>query len=612
MSSQINKSFQAGDKNVKYTSKDFASLKSNLLEFAKSYFPKTYNDFSDESPGMMFIEMASYIGDVACFYSDYSFKERLIDYSSERKNLINLARFNGYKIKPTKPAVGVLDVYQLVPAIYSEESLDYIPDERYCLILQQYMELKNSRGESYITSEPVDFRQNTEISPRVATIYSRGANNVPQFFLLKKQAKIISGKILTYDVAITTAEQFKRVKLPENNVLEIISVVDSDSNRWYEVEYLAQGVIQVEDDTNFSASVQTIQNLITSKKFITSVDEENMTSLIFGPGTENFQGKVVYPSAENINVGFNGNNTRDIFMDFTKLFDGNNLGEAPANTTLTIEYITGGGLQSNSNVDEIQTIQRYTVLNDKSGFTPGQLDLFNTILTSLKVNNTVPAVGGDGEESLESIRQNAKKEFMSQGRAVTSDDYIVRVLTMPSKFGNVAKVYATANPEQNSSINLYILTYDSNKNLVPCNDIIFKNIKKYIEKYKLLTNSINIYDGYVINIGVEFKVDVYSGFNKNKVLSECVAAVKSFLSIEKMNFNEALNISQLELEVAKISGVKSLQYLTINNLNINDGAYSTIEYDINGAIKDKLLYPPKEPAIFEVKYPDRDIVGIST
>jgi hypothetical protein len=656
MPDTVQKSFQPLNKDVKYLNRDFNSFKQGLMDFAKNYYPKSYQDFSDASPGTMFIEQAAYVGDVLSYYIDYQFKESLLPYSQERKNVLTLAKYLGYKPSPTTAATAEIEIFQLVPSKLDSDN-NYVPDEKYCLSLKQYMQLENTNGQKYIINESLDFSTDTKFSPREVTVYSRDSLGIPQFFLLRKTAKAFSGEILTKTVSVGSPEPFFKIEFTETNVLEIIDVVDSNNNKWYEVDYLAQDVIFTEVDnveTNdgtfyvYKTDVPKImKSLKTSRKFTKNITSTNTTYLEFGANIDNGSDEIVYPNSNVIGIGLSNISNIDISLDSNNFLKTNTYGIAPSNTTLTINYIVGGGLSSNSGVNEIIRVNSYELYNDVESFNPVERNLFDTILQTLRVNNYTPATGGKDAEGIDELRQNAIAMFASQNRVVTKDDYVVRAISMPSRFGTVAKAYVKSDVDLNFnlqknvsgfvdnsnnatgvtndienyfrkinydisnpfSINLYVLSYDSNKNLSKINDALIFNLRHYLSKYKLLTDGINIIDGYIINIGINYKISVYNNYNKREVLNSCDTKIKEFFDIDKWGFSQPINISQLELEIAKVEGVQSVAQLEIYNLTAENGNYSPHQYDINAATKNKMIYPSLDPCIFEVKYPETDIKG---
>ena len=657
MADIIQKSFNSSRREIKYLNRDFSSFKTSLIEYSKTYFPRTYKDFSDASPGMMFIEMASYIGDVLSYYTDYQFKESLMPYAEERKNVLALANYLGYKTKPTKSSTTNIDLYQLIPSI-KDSNNNYIPDNNYALKIREYMEVSNESGVSFITTDPVDFSLDSKFSPREVTVYSRDNYGIPQFFLLKKSTKVIAGKITTSSFTVGASVPFYKISLSENNVIDIIDVKDSDNNKWYEVDYLAQDLIFTEtENTSFTNNTyvqyssevpKLIKSFKTSRKFVVNVTANNTTYLEFGAGTDATSDEVIYPNSELVGVGLKNISNLNLNYDTSKLLNSETFGQSPSNTVLTVQYLVGGGLTSNSPSDTIKNISSVTFLNDVSGLNPSQNSLLTTVKNSFRISNPNPAVGGQNEESVEEIRQNALANFGSQNRTVTVDDYISRIYSIPPRFGSIAKVMVIPNSDlsistnqtllngfvnnenqttliNNSlennfrkvnfdvsnpfSLNLYVLSYNSNKNLTQTNDALVYNIRHYLQKYKIISDSINVIDGYIINIGVDFKILVYNNFNKKEVLDQCLQKAKDFFNVDKWYFNQPININQLELELAKVEGVQSISEVVFKNLNQNDGNYSPHEYNLSEATHNKIIYPSLDPSVFEVKFPDNDIRG---
>ena len=657
MADIIQKSFNSSRREIKYLNRDFSSFKSSLIEYSKTYFPRTYKDFSEASPGMMFIEMASYVGDVLSYYTDYQFKESLMPYAEERKNVLALANYLGYKTKPTKSSTTNIDLYQLIPST-KDSNNNYIPDNNYALKIREYMEVSNESGVSFITIDPVDFSLDSKFSPREVTVYSRDNYGIPQFFLLKKSVKVIAGKITTSSFTVGSAIPFYKISLSENNVIDIIDVKDSDNNKWYEVDYLAQDLIFTEtENTSFTNNTyvqyssevpKLIKSFKTSRKFVVNVTANNTTYLEFGAGTDATSDEVIYPNSELVGIGLKNISNLNLNYDTSKLLNSETFGQSPSNTVLTVQYLVGGGLTSNSPSDTIKNISSVTFLNDISGLTPSQNSLLTTVKNSFRISNPNPAVGGQNEESVEEIRQNALANFGSQNRTVTVDDYISRIYSIPPRFGSIAKVMVIPNSNlsistnqtllngfvnnenqttliNNSlennfrkvnfdvsnpfSLNLYVLSYNSNKNLTQTNEALVYNIRQYLQKYKIISDSVNIIDGYIINIGIDFKILVYNNFNKKEVLDQCLQKAKDFFNIDKWYFNQPININQFELELAKIEGVQSVAEVIFKNLNQNDGDYSPHEYNLSEATHNKIIYPSLDPSVFEVKFPDNDIRG---
>jgi hypothetical protein len=642
------KSFQPDKKDIKYLNKDFTQLKQSLVDFAKTYYPNTYKDFSEASTGMMFIEMAAYVGDVLSYYIDYQFKESMLVNSEERKNIIDAAKSMGYKAKTTTPSVTRLDVYQLVPAKTSESG-EMVPDLNYCQIIKPGMTTTSDSNVSFLTNAPVDFTVDTKNDPLEVSVFQRNAAGQPEFFVLKKSVDAFSGQISTKTGSVSSPIPFYKIYLDDTNVIEVLDVYDSDGNRWYETEYLAQDLVPVDyeniykNDMTLSAYRDVapflLRYLRTSKRFVTGVDADNTTFLEFGSGTSIKDDELIVPNAFTVNkiATFKSEN---ISYDPSNFLSSKAFGQAPSNTTLTIRYVGGGGITSNVNANSIKNISSIEFFGDLTEMGLLELNLTNLVRRSVRVNNPIPATGGKDAETNDEIRNNALANFAAQNRAVTQKDYEVRTFAMPSKYGSIAKVYAvtdtqldianiqakpqamqtsslapgqvnTVDPDKNNpfAINLYILCYDSDQRLISSNEAVRTNLKNYINQYRIMTDSVNIMDGYVINVGVDFGIIVYKNYNKREVLANCLTIVQQYFDVNNSRFCQPINLSRLELEIAKVDGVQSVTQLRIKNLTLKDGDYSPYEYDISKATVDKVVYPSIDPSVFEVKYPTKDIVG---
>jgi hypothetical protein len=656
MATTTPKSFSPNSKDIRYINRDFGQLRDALINFAKVYYPNTYKDFTPAAPGMMFIEQAAYVGDVLSYYTDYIFKETTIQSATERKNIIGLARYLGYKIKSSTAAIGAVNLSQLCPSA-GDGTGTYFPDPDYLLSVKENTQFSNNGGAYYILTSAVDFTISSSVSPRLEQVYSRNADGTPMFFLLTKQGPVSSGQILSVDTVVGNPSSYFTIQLNETNVLQIIDIVDSDNNKWYEVDYLAQGMIPiaVPNDAQYEGSLSQYKDSVpyilsylkTSRKFVTMVDENNRTTISFGAGTGGVDDELVTFDSDLLGVGLSNIGEVNVPLDPSNFLKNESFGIAPQNTTLTIRYLVGGGLNSNCQSGEISSVVAALFDNSSEGLLPEQITLLQTVENSLAVTNPSPCTGGGDAETDDEIRQNAMANFAAQNRAVTQNDYLVRLYSMPAQFGAIAKAQVISDTslqvgvnkillgivDQNNvaqvvdnsentffrriaydntnpfAINVYILTYNAQKQLMPSNQALVSNLITYLKQYRMITDGINIIDGYIINIGVDFTITVYKGFNKKDVLSDCISAVQDFFNIDQWNFSQPINLSQLNLEIAKVDGVQSIVNVDIYNLTAMNGDYSPIQYDLSAATKNGMVYPSVDPSIFEIKYPDSDIHG---
>ena len=665
------KNFGSNNKNINYVGKDFASLKQTLIDYTKTYFPNTYSDFSDASPGTIFIEQAAAIGDILSFYQDTQLKESIISHATERKNVMALAQNMGYKPKVTSPAVTTITVYQLVPAI-GGNSTNNAPDSKYYLKIKDGMEIESTTNPNVVfrTTDVVDFANSTG---RDIEVYERDATTgEPTRYLITKKVKAISAKEISTSISFTDDTDYPIGTLTDTNIIGIISVIDSSGNTYYEVPYLAQESIFVEQpNTDFNSDLSNESNVVpyilevqkVPYRFSVKVNSDNTIDLQFGSGDVRMNDETILPNTKNIGLGLANSIQRlNQGIDPSNFLKTNTFGIAPINTTLTIKYLTGGGVASNINQGDLTTIRRVEFEEDLISFNTFDINVYNDTKSTIAVENLEPATGGRGGESIEEIRQNALATFGSQNRAVTRQDYIVRALSMPERYGSVAKVYVSPDGEiDNNSpssilaspnniaefvglvdgmkdkskadiqkelvkylsqkksnvsevnnpfaINMYMLGYDGNNKLTQLNPAVKQNLKTYLGEYRMITDAVNMIDGFIVNIAVDFEIICYSNYNKREVLSKCLLEMQNYFDIDNWTFNKPINISEMELILANVEGVMSVPSVKISNLCGGDGNYSPNKYNIDEATKGKIVYPSLDPSIFEVKFPNKDIKG---
>ena len=648
------------ESNVNYLNKDFNALKKSLIDYAKSYFPNSYRDFNETSPGMMLLEMNAYVGDVLSFYIDQQYREMLLPLAEERRNIINMARMFGYKVKPIVPAFVDLTFTSEVNALSTNRSkVDYSDGG----IWNPGIEIVSNTDSEIIftTLEHADFTITG--SNDTNTIGSTNSSELASTYTLSRTVKAVSATEKTLSFQIGAPEKFKTITLPDTNVIDIISCVDSNGNDWYEVDFLAQDKVPISvhytDDVNRTSAYGDAGGLMsttavpfslsyveTTKRFTRETNLDNTTSLVFGNGILK-DGQIVdgsYIDLEQIGVVIPGQ-TNDLNEAINPLLGNeySTLGETPNNITLTIKYRIGGGISSNVPVGDLTSTPDATA------------DGGNISATFTSVNNATAARGGKNEEDTIEIKEKAKAFFSTQNRCVTKEDYEARILNIPGKYGNIAKVYVSRAGEtdlQNtpemmtfaegisevnsvlagnlesrlredgnlhrgaedlvageinlnqmlnkisttydylqdaktsftekiasigpnlfslSSIDIYVLAYNNAKHLVgnplfTNNSIpstLSSNILNYLDNFRIMTDSLTINNGYIINFGVIFDIIAEKYADKQQVKFNCIQKIKDYFRIEKMQFNQPINKSQLEFELMGVEGVRSIGHVTI-------------------------------------------------
>ena len=636
-------------KEVNYLGRDFTDIRNNLIEFAKTYFPNQYNDFNEASPGMMFVEMASYVGDVLNYYVDNQFRETLLQFAEERKNVLAIAQSYGYKPKLATPATVQLTVSVEVPS--KVVGSNFQPDLDYAGILSADSTVISGNGTEFTLLDDVNFKASSSLDRMKVEVLDPDSGVTPTLFRLTKKVLAQSGTRESEEFSFTTAKEFDKIVLSKEKVTEIVSVNDSNGNKYYEVPFLAQDTIfESEQNTalndpdlgEFESDTPYLLKLIkTSRRFTTMVRDDNKIELRFGAGISDNADEEIIPNPDNVGSSLGQGISRlDESFDPSNFLKTQTFGLAPSNTTLTVNYNFGGSVEDNVPSNNITSFSRKTYTISTEGLDG---DKKTTSENSLKVINETAASGGSSTETLTQIKENAAAFFNAQNRAVTKADYITRAYSLPQKYGNIAKAYIvqdeqletegqlqvidgqvidtrTATKQPNPlALNMYLLGYDANKNLVRLNRAVKQNLKIYLSQYRLLTDAINIKDGYVINFGVKFNIIVKRGMNKNEVLFRAIQVVKEFFAPDSWQINQPIVLGDLAYQISLVDGVVSLVPPEVNNPNRDlilienkfetSQGYSGNVYDMRTASQEGVIYPSLDPSIFELKFPNSDIEG---
>ena len=613
---------------IKYLNKTFPDFKSALINYAKSYFPNTVNDFSDDSPGTMFIEMASYVGDVLSFYIDRSVQENFLEYALNYDNIISLAYTLGYRPKVTATATVTLDCYQQLPATISASIAS--PDYNYALVIDKEAKITSATNSNvtFLTQDVIDFSFSSSASPTTSSVLTvDSVTGQPDMYLLKKSVTAIAGTIKTQTFTFGVPQKFNEVIISDTDIIQVIGVTDSDNNNWYEVPYLAQSTIFKQtantylNDPFMSQFNNTVPYLLqlerVQRRFTTRFDSTKQMHIEFGAGVSSSPDEIVIPNPENVGMGLIDSVSKlDQAYDPANFLYTNEYGLAPGNTTLTFTYIVGGGVETNVPSEDIVKITGASISSVNSN--PNTLNgpLLQTIINSVGFSNPQAASGGGAGDTVDDVRYKGMASYSTQLRCVTMPDYVVRAVSMPSQYGTVAKAYAVKDSaisvnEQNNplAISLYILSYDSNQNLTYGSLALKQNLKNYISQYKIDTDAVSIKDAYYINIGVNFDIIVLPSYNSRQVLASCLSAVSDFFNIDYWQINQPIVLSDIYNVLIPIKGVQSVPNITVINKQGVANGYSQFGYDIAGATLNDVIYPSLDPSIFECRYPQNDING---
>ena len=605
------------NRDIRYVNRDFSEFRSRLIEYARTYFPQTYTDFSPTSPGMMFMEQSAYVGDVLSFYLDNQFQETFVQYAQQTNNVFELAYMFGYKPKTTGAAQTVVDFYQQLPSKLSASV--YIPDYDYALTIGENTTVTSQNGSSFLIQDKIDFSVSSSQDPTEVSVYQI-SGNAPQYFLLKKSRKAISSTINTTSFTFGIPQQYQTIDINNSNIIKILDITDSDGNLWYEVDHLGQEMVldtvkntNINDPNANGDTPYLLKLKKVARRFATRFTSLTNLQIQFGAGSPNTTTEEITPNPNNVGIGlpFEKDKLTTAYSPTNFLYTGT-YGISPSNTTLTIRYLTGGGVGSNIPANTLTSINK-----SNSSFNNINLNTVtaNYVFASLASNNPDAASGGRGGDTLEEIRQNTLAIAASQQRSVTAEDYLVRALSMPSDYGVVSKAFIEQpklTDQQVSTIetlNLYVLSLNASGELDYATSTLKNNLRTYLSQYRMIGDNIEIRDAYVINIGVDFEVIVLPEYNNNEVLLACITALQTYFNTNNWQLNQPIFMRDLYILLDKIKGVQSVKNISISNKAGTTSGYSQYAYDITGATQNNVIYPSLDPSIFEVKYPNLDIKG---
>lgn len=608
---------------IKYLNKDFSEFRTSLYNFAKSYFPNQLVDQNESNPAAIFIEAASYVGDVLSYTADTSLAESFLYTANERINMMRLAQSLGYKAKTVVPSQAEIDIFQLLPSVGSGN--DTRPDWRYGLVVKSgaVLSTTDTDATTFYTVDDVDFRFSSSFDPTTTTVYSVTQTGEVEFYLAKKKVKAVSGELKTATFTFTDPKIYDKIVIREPNVSQIVRVTDSDNNIWYEVDYLAKDIVPITmrnlpfNNPALSEYRSSVPYLLcykqTEHRFVTRYRKDDFIEIQFGSGLSSEADEEIVPNPFNVGIGLPYfERSVDVSVDPMNFLYTRTYGTAPSDTTLTVTYAVANGVSDNVAANTITTVVSADVVDPVDSTDSVVLQ---TIRDSLAVNNPTPAYGGQNKKQLDQIREEAMANFAAQNRAVTKEDYILRCYTMPAKYGSVAKAYIENDKQiggwqkefipNPNALNLYVLAYNESRQLVTCNDAIKTNLMSYLSNYRMMTDAITLRDAFIIDIGLNIDIIPRPDQNSNEVILRCIDVLVDLFDVDRMSINQPIIISDIRTALDRVEGVMTVSDIEVEN--IVGGEYSNNYYDVKSATRSGILYPPMSPSIFQVRFPKRDI-----
>lgn len=606
------------EKTIKYLNRDFQTLKRDLMEFTKAHQSGSFQDFNESSPGMALLEQAAFVGDVLSFYQDMQFEE-LKETARQLDNATAFAKKLGYRPSGKTAANAILSVCVEVPATTVDGQR--VPDERYCPILRTGAQASAPGGVIFETLSDVHFSASAATEDTYRDRMVTGSqfdpvSGLPTYFAVRKDVVVLAGETVQDTFFVDSFERFKTLELSREDVIEVVSVVDSDGNSWYQVDYLPQETIfeSTQNESTDSADVPyTLKIRSVPRRFVTDRDPTtNKTSLVFGSGDgTNFDDELV-PNVASFALPVTGKRNFTTFsIDPQNFLKTRTLGLSPFNTTLTVTYRVGGGEKTNVPAGTIKSFSS-SVLD----FSTTNLDTSKrgAVESSLECFNFEKSEGGNPEETIEEINANRGAFFAAQNRVVTDQDFIARVLSLPAKFGKVYKCFVKKDPVNELAVDLHVLTKDKNNHLAQATPTLVKNIRKYLSSFRMMTDGVNILQTDIINVKVDFGVVVSSKFNRSEVLGKCLSEISDMLSVDRMQIGQPIVVSDLVSRLQQVNGVISVYKMEVKNVfgnqldDYTDNLGNSVRFDVKASTQSGIVYCP-DNAIFQVKYPGRDING---
>ena len=567
---------------ISYTDGDFNSIKKSLVEYAKRYYPDTYQDFNEASFGSLMTDMVAYIGDQLSFYMDYQTNESFIDSAIEYKNVIRLAKQLGYKHPGAAAAQGVVSLYILVPS----RTLGLGPDPDYLPILERGTSFTSDSGASFTLVESVDFSNSNN---EVVVGRVDATTGTPTYFAVKAFGKVISGDFGQEIISVGDYQRFRNITLNSPGISEILSVTDSEGNEFFEVEHLSQDVVY-DEIPNFNNNKATTPYLLRARvvprRFIVDFDDLHSATLTFGAGTADNLTTDLFADPANVVLDMHGRNyISNTTYDPSVLTKTDKMGVAPSNTSLTITYrsnvvgdvnVAAGGLRS--------VISPSFFFENRSNLSSNEIGF---IINSLEITNEDPITGDTRLLSTDEIKNHAMATYATQNRAVTKSDYENLAYRMPGRFGKISR--ASINQDKDSmkrNLNMYVLGQTTDGFFAPANQSTKENLKTWLARYKMINDTIDILDAQVVNIGIEFEVVAELTANKHFVLTRCLEALRNSV------------IGVVDTTKVKFVGKEGSKYsptsYEVDEHMSTDGRYLLAEEDV----------------IFEIRYPASDFMGV--
>jgi hypothetical protein len=600
-----------------YLARDFDGFRTVILDYAKRYYPDRIQDFSEASMGGLFLDMAAYVGDNLSFYLDHLYSELNSDTAVETSNIQNAIRNAGVIITGASPSIVDIDFYVEIPVL---QDGTLMPNPKLLPTVIAGTTVKADNGVIFTLVEDINFStvdiETGVVSVDKDVVITNGSRsnitNTVITKILKKSGIFSSGTQITESFPIGNFVQFRTITLSQTNVTQIINVTDGYGNTYYEVDNLTNDVVyrnvlntSGQDNSLVKDSLKVIA---APYRFVKNMSlSDRLTTLMFGGGTaENFENDII-PDPSEFAIALPYSQTfSTTSINPQKLLQTSTLGVSSSNTAIVITYRAGGGSSHNVPARTIRNISNINIVFPENPSPALQLQIKN----GMEANNPLPAKGGDDAPSSDMLVSLIPTVKNSQNRIVTKEDMLARIYTMPSNFGRVFRAAVAKNPNNPLAAQLFVISKDENDELIVSPDTLKTNLKRYLNSYRMISDSIDLLDASIINMELFFQIVVDPSYNKTSLLQSIISDIQSQFKVQNFHINQPIVMSDVMSTIFTKNGVISVDIIKFNNLSgtVKNKFYSPITFDVNVNTKNKIIYPPVG-GIFEIKYPDINIIG---
>ena len=599
-----------------YVARDFDSFRAELYDYAKSYFGDKIRDFSEASVGGLFLDMAAMVGDSMSFYLDHQFNELNWETAVETKNIERHLRTAGVKQFGVSPAVVTVKFTAFVQA--RVENGEYVPSQGLLPTIGEGTIVAGG-GVTFVTVEDLPMWEKDRTNSLIASssVFEADENGNPLVFQVEREVVCISGKEATESFNIPSVHKpFRKISLARQSITEILQITDSDGNEYYEVESLSQdtvfrGIINLDDDYELVES--NLEIVPAPYRFIVIPNIVTKTTKIqFGGGDGDSLDDDIIPDPSDLSLPLYGKTMFSRFsIDPNSMLETQTLGMAPKNTTLKIRYRYGGGLNHNVQPARIRTIPtlhaQWPMLDNPS---PEEVVEMKVMKTKLKVTNEYAAAGGAPSPDIEDLRAQIPAVKSMQSRIVSKEDLLARIYTLPSKFGRVFRAGIHQNPNNPLAAELYVVCLNKKRALCVAPDTLKKNLRTYLNEFRLISDAIEILDAQIINFRLDFDVVVNPKYNKIMVIQQIITKLKSALNIKMFQIDQPIIMVDLMNLIINTDGVLTMTDINVTTLRgvVEDRLYSGMSFDVDANTAKGLIVGPPG-SIFELRHPKYDIIG---